>query len=53
MAPQDRVLALLDQLERTVRELKAELGARGRSVPVQEEMAVEAFADETFRARDA
>ena len=53
MASQDRVLALLDQLERTVRELKAELAARDGALPAEEEKAIEAFADETFRARDA
>ena len=51
-ARQTRMLELIERLEATLRELREALRETpGPASPRQE--AVEAFADETFRARDA
>ena len=53
MSQDDRLLQLLDRLESTLDEIRAELRDRRPENRPAEEKTVRAFADETFRARDA
>lgn len=52
-AHEDRLLRLIDQLESTLKELRQAVQERPTGGRPQRREAVEAFADEAFRARDA
>jgi len=53
MTNDERLTELLERLETTLQEIRAELLERRSEARPAEETSVRAFADETFRARDA